>query len=83
MGRCPAFFRDGLSGEIHHAIGLIQCLFQLRHLPGLGPGGIELQPLHPAISALGLKNYSTSFTDVVRECQATNTLCHDVTSFVT
>ena len=35
------------------------------------------------ISALGLKNYSTSFTDVVRECQATNTLCHDVTTFVT
>ena len=54
-----------------------------KHIPLIEAARARFAPDIAAISALGLKNYSTSFTDVVRECQATNTLCHDVTSFVT
>jgi len=44
LGR-PALLGDGLTGEVHHRLGLGEGLLQRRLLPAGGVGGISLEPL--------------------------------------
>lgn len=51
------------------------------HIPLIELVRARFAPDIAAISELGMKNFSASFDDVVRECRVANTLCHDRTSF--
>ena len=54
MGNCPAFFGDGLTGQIHDGIRSGEGLNQLRGLPRNRFRGIQLQPHESSIGAFCL-----------------------------